>query len=309
MHTRTRERASVPLSSTQKRTAAGQVTSNRRPPPPPPTKQARLVTLLFQLTVPLRSKLTILAVPSSRLYGGCSVQILTIPLHRLLQRPVIPVLIFGLLLLLHRHRRPHTKAVLATLVDAELVDIPLISAGRADFFSQPGLHLLRLGLVELHVLLGDGNSVGDFELADGLDDHVGSLDDVARVAVELGVDQTLAALGGGGFRAELGRRPRAPAEARDAEFAAGRQIGFDGARIFEDCRVRLFGPAPEHERDDRWDDGERRVNFAQHTADGPGRVGQHEGVHFRHQAWFETAVAHDVGDVHFAARGRGILVG
>ena len=112
------------------------------------------------------------------------------------------------------------------LMDDELVAVLL---RRTDLRPHGRFDLARNLLREPHVQLRHGATVGH-PRRDRVDDHTGRLE-LARMPVELGVDQRLAPALGGRLRAQRRTAVAAPAEPGDAEFPAGREVCAHGAGV------------------------------------------------------------------------------
>lgn len=110
--------------------------------------------------------------------------------------------------------------MLTSFIDLELVRIPSLGPGGTCNFPDPGLRLPRDLGIELEILLRDRRRIRHLELRDGLDDHLRRVDDIARVCVELSIDQSFLSALNGALSTQLRRAPRTPAETRDAQLPA-----------------------------------------------------------------------------------------
>lgn len=229
-----------------------------------------------------------------------SVQIFGKPIGRLLRGVVIVlhVLLTGL----------DAEPVRGAFVDLELVRRRTCGGGIPKRGAKLGLGLLGHFGLELDILLGDRDRVGHLEDLDAVE-HDGRLllHDVRRVPVELGVDEGFRAAFDGRLRAQLRRRPRAPAESTHAELPARGQVGAHVARVLEDGGILVLRVPEEHERDrvgQEREDGPdfwQRVGHAEGTAQQVFDALEHRGRH--------ASVAHDVRKQDATSRGTGVLVG
>lgn len=164
--------------------------------------------------------------------------------------------------------------MLASFVRLELVDVPVAAfavahrSGRG--FPDFRLRLLRRRGVELEIHLGHRASIRDLEFGDGIDDHLGRVDDKTRVGVELSIDQPLAGAAlHGGFSAQLRAAPSAPAETGDAQLSAGRQVGAHGSRERQDLRVRILRMAEDEKGHGVGQETQHGHELPEHAGDAP----------------------------------------